>query len=97
MKIYIIVMLFFGGFKAPFACWVCIWGAIAMLTSAPFDDWWHNAYGLDVQIISPPHLVLAAGIFANLMGSLFLLIAEKILLMANKNIFLRFCICMLLV
>ena len=44
--------------------WVAIWGAIAMLTSAPFDDWWHNAYGLDVKIVSPPHMVLAAGIVA---------------------------------
>ena len=67
----------FWGFKAPFACWVCIWGAIAMLTSAPFDDWWHNAYGLDVQIISPPHMVLAAGFFAILLGTLLLLTAEK--------------------
>ena len=24
-----------------------------MLTSAPFDDWWHNAYGLDVKITQP--------------------------------------------
>lgn len=32
-----------------------------MLTSAPFDDWWHSAYGLDVEIISPPHSLLAAG------------------------------------
>ncbi|MEC9026658.1 MAG: hypothetical protein VYD20_03145 [Candidatus Neomarinimicrobiota bacterium] len=79
----------FWGFKAPFACWVCIWGAIAMLTSAPFDDWWHNAYGLDVQIISPPHLVLAAGIFANLMGSLFLLIAEKNLAKGKQKHFLE--------
>jgi hypothetical protein len=39
----------------------CIWGAIAMLTSAPFDDWWHNAYGLDVVILSPPHTLLALG------------------------------------
>ena len=39
----------------------CIWGAIAMLTSAPFDDWWHNAYGLDVKILSPPHTLLAMG------------------------------------
>lgn len=39
----------------------CIWGAIAMLTSAPFDDWWHNAYGLDVTILSPPHTLLAMG------------------------------------
>lgn len=39
----------------------CIWGAIAMLTSAPFDDWWHSAYGLDVKILSPPHTLLAMG------------------------------------
>src|SRR5688572_1214709 len=49
----------FWGFRAPFGAWVSIWGAIAMLTSAPFDDWWHNAYGLDVKVISPPHMVLA--------------------------------------
>ena len=26
---------------------------IAMLASGPFDNWWHDAYGLDVKIISP--------------------------------------------
>ena len=46
-----------------------------MLTSAPFDDWWHNAYGLDVQIISPPHMVLAAGVFSTIFGAMFLLAA----------------------
>ena len=40
----------------------CVWGAIAMLTSAPFDDWWHNTYGLDIVILSPPHTLLAGGI-----------------------------------
>ena len=79
----------FWGFKAPFACWVCIWGAIAMLTSAPFDDWWHNAYGLDVQIISPPHMVLAAGFFAVLLGTLLLLTAEKNLAKGNQKNFLE--------
>src|SRR5688572_1416965 len=48
------------GFRGPLGAWVSIWGAFAMLTSAPFDDWWHNAYGLDVKILSPPHMVLAA-------------------------------------
>ncbi len=43
----------FWGFRAPLGAWVAVWGAIAMLTSAPFDDWWHNAYGLDVEILSP--------------------------------------------
>ena len=33
-------------FTGPIGGWICIWGAFAMLTSAPFDDWWHNAYGL---------------------------------------------------
>tara|TARA_Y100000590_G_scaffold470423_1_gene664798 strand:+ start:2793 stop:3932 length:1140 start_codon:yes stop_codon:yes gene_type:complete len=67
----------FWGFKAPLACWICIWGMIAMLTSAPFDDWWHNAYGLDVQIISPPHIVLAVGIFSVILGSCLLILAQK--------------------
>src|SRR3954447_16980872 len=60
----------FWGFRAPLGAWVCIWGAFAMLTSAPFDDWWHNAYGLDVKIISPPHLLLAAGIAAIQYGAM---------------------------
>ena len=67
----------FWGFKAPLACWICIWGMIAMLTSAPFDDWWHNAYGLDVQIISPPHIVLALGIFAVILGACILILTTK--------------------
>jgi hypothetical protein len=38
------------GARAPLGAWVAMWGAVAMITSAPFDDWWHNAYGLDVRI-----------------------------------------------
>jgi hypothetical protein len=62
-------------FRGPLGAWMCIWGAIAMLTSAPFDDWWHNAYGLDVKILSPPHAVLAAGILAIQLGALFMVLA----------------------
>src|SRR5580658_10773199 len=40
------------GARAPLGAWIAIWGAAAMLTSGPFDNWWHNAYGLDVKIIS---------------------------------------------
>lgn len=47
-----------------------------MLTSAPFDDWWHNAFGLDVQIMSPPHVLLITGIFVLGLGGLFLIVAE---------------------
>jgi len=60
----------FWGFRAPFGAWVCILGCGAMLTSAPFDDWWHNAYGLDVRIVSPPHVLLGLGMLAIVMGAL---------------------------
>src|SRR5439155_24917511 len=65
----------FWGFRAPLGAWVCIWGAFAMVTSAPFDDWWHNAYGLDVKIISPPHMLLAAGIAAIQGGAMLMALA----------------------
>ncbi len=65
----------FWGFRAPFGAWLAIWGAIAMLTSAPFDDWWHNVYGLDVEILSPPHTVLAAGMIAIQVGTMLLVLA----------------------
>jgi hypothetical protein len=67
----------FWGFRAPLGAWVCIWGCGAMVTSAPFDNWWHNAYGLDVQIISPPHMVLALGIVAITIGALLLTLARQ--------------------
>src|SRR6266567_5274498 len=60
----------FWGLRAPLGVWVTIWGALAMMTSAPFDDWWHNRYGLDVKIASPPHAVLGLGMFAVGMGVL---------------------------
>jgi hypothetical protein len=57
-------------FRGPLGAWVCIWGTFAMLTSAPFDDWWHNAFGLDTKILSPPHALLAAGIGAINLGAM---------------------------
>ncbi len=67
----------FWGFRGPLGAWACIWGALAMVTSAPFDDWWHAAYGLDVKILSPPHTVLALGIDAILLGALFLAVSHQ--------------------
>jgi hypothetical protein len=65
------------GFRAPFGAWVCVWGAFAMLTSAPFDDWWHDAYGLDVQIISPPHTLLALGMQGIVVGAMLMTAAYQ--------------------
>ena len=66
---------FWKFFHGHLGAWLCIWGAIAMLTSAPFDDWWHNAYGLDVKILSPPHALLALGILAIQLGAMFMVLA----------------------
>ena len=68
---------FWRVFRAPIGAWVCIWGTIAMLTSAPFDDWWHNAYGLDVKILSPPHVLLAVGIGAISYGAMLMAAAHR--------------------
>ena len=63
------------GLRGPLGAFICAWGGVAMLASAPFDDWWHNAYGLDVRIISPPHMVLAAGFFGIEFGAVVLMLA----------------------
>ena len=63
------------GLRGPIGAFICAWGGVAMLASAPFDDWWHNAYGLDVKIISPPHMVLAAGFFGINFGTVMLMLA----------------------
>ena len=67
----------FWGFRGPLGAWVCIWGSFAMITSGPFDDWWHNAYGLDVEILSPPHTILAAGILAIQVGAMLMVLARQ--------------------
>ena len=63
------------GFRAPLGAFIAAWGGTAMLTSAPFDNWWHAAYGLDVKIISPPHTLLILGIRGVAVGILFLILA----------------------
>lgn len=66
-----------GFFYSSLGALFCIWGALAMLTSAPFDDWWHNTYGLDITILSPPHTVLALGIIGVQFGAIVSVLAIK--------------------
>jgi hypothetical protein len=67
----------FWGFSGPLGAWVAIWGTILMIASAPFDNWWHNAYGLDVKIVSPPHMVLALGMVAIQVGAILMALAAQ--------------------
>src|ERR1700730_4965382 len=64
------------GFRGPLGAFICAWGAVAMITSAPFDNWWHAAYGLDVKILSPPHVLLALGMTGIRFGTVVMIISE---------------------
>jgi len=64
------------GFSGPLGAFFTAWGGVLMLTSAPFDNWWHAAFGLDVQILSPPHFVLGLGINGVVIGSTLLVVSR---------------------
>ena len=64
------------GFRGPLGAFLACWGGVVMVTSAPFDNWWHNSFGLDVEIVSPPHIVLGIGILGVGIGALLLLVAQ---------------------
>ncbi len=65
------------GFRGPLGAFVAAWGGATMVVSAPFDNWWHNAYGLDVKILSPPHAVLTLGILGVAIGGVLLVLATR--------------------
>jgi hypothetical protein len=72
------------GFRGPLGAFIAAWGGFCMLTSAPFDNWWHNSFGLDVMILSPPHVVLILGIFVMGLGGL-ILTTSQMNLSAGKS------------
>lgn len=39
-------------------------GALAVIGSAPVDEWWHRAFGRDAVLWSPPHLFAVVGTIA---------------------------------
>lgn len=63
------------GFRGPFGAFLATWGAATMVVSAPFDDWWHSAYGLDVTVLSPPHTVATLGILGVSVGGVLNVVA----------------------
>src|SRR6202795_159284 len=65
------------GFRGPLGAFLTAWGGVTMVASAPFDNWWHNSFGLDVEILSPPHVVLGLGILGVGIGYLVLLVSAK--------------------
>src|SRR5260370_19634994 len=64
------------GFRGPLGAFLCAWGGVAMIASAPFDNWWHNSYGLDVKVLSPSHMVLTLGLIAIRFGTLLFILGQ---------------------
>lgn len=67
----------FWGLRGPLGAWLCIWGTLTMIASAPLDNWWHDAYGLDVKIMSPPHLVLSWGMVGIQAGAMLMALSRQ--------------------
>ena len=63
------------GLRGPLGSFMAAWGGICLLVSAPFDNWWHSAYGLDVRFTSPPHLMVSLGLWFVMMGSILLVLS----------------------
>jgi hypothetical protein len=42
------------GLRAPLGFALAGFGVLGGLLSAPFDEWWHRMFGLDVTVWSPP-------------------------------------------
>ena len=62
------------GLWGPVGAFLSAWGAAVMVISAPFDNWWHGAYGLDVRVLSPPHEMLGVGIESINFGGIILIV-----------------------
>lgn len=58
------------GLRAPLGAFVAAWGGVGTLYDAAFDNWWHNAYGLDVRFTSPPHLLFSMSLWFSMLGGL---------------------------
>ena len=58
------------GLHGPAGAFFLVWAGVAMLASSPFDDWWHKTYGLDLNFLTPPHLLLIVSWFAAQFGAL---------------------------
>ena len=56
--------------RLPAGATISMIGAVLALAAGPVDDLWHRLYGLDVTILSPPHLLLTAGIAIATYGAL---------------------------
>jgi hypothetical protein len=63
-------------FHAPFGYVILGFGALIDLVAAPFDNWWHSLYGIDVTLWSPFHLMGTVGGLVEGLGLIFIFASE---------------------
>jgi len=64
------------GLQAPLGFTIAGFAVLSGLLSAPFDEWWHRMFGLDVTVWSPPHLFAIAAAAAMRLGLIVALVEE---------------------
>jgi len=70
-------VLHVGRAKLPFGFGLTAVGILVIMAAAPVDAWWHNTFGKDVLIWSPPHLQLHLGAGIAALGLLFAVAAQR--------------------
>ena len=63
------------GFSGPAGSFVTLWAILLQLLGLLFDAWWHDVYGLDSAVFSPPHYVLALSYAFFYFGQFMLVVA----------------------
>lgn len=63
-------------FRGPVGFILGGFGMVVMLISAPFDDYWHRIFGIDLAIWTPFHVMLVLGIIMANIGIIYLFASE---------------------
>ena len=59
-----------GRFRGPVGYIIGGCGALLFLTYGLVDQWWHDIYGFDVTLVSPPHVGLVLSVLITMIGCL---------------------------
>jgi hypothetical protein len=58
----------FLGLRAPLGIYIVGFGVLTQVLAAPFDNYWHELYGIDVTLWSPAHVMGMIGAFIAALG-----------------------------
>jgi hypothetical protein len=67
-----------GIFHAPLGFFLAGFGALTMALAAPFDNYWHQLYGIDVTLWSPFHMMGLIGAGIAYLGAAYALASELV-------------------